>query len=132
MMKRTDESASPIIRSSAAAYLTFVAANGGSEDAIEMRYEDENIWLTQKMMAQLYDVEVHTINEHIKKIFADDELQEAATIRKFRIVQTEGSRQVSRDVLHYNLQMIIAVGFKVNNDRAVQFRKWANLSLIHI
>lgn len=126
MMKRTDESASPIIRSSAAAYLTFVAANGGSEDAIEMRYEDENIWLTQKMMAQLYDVEVHTINEHIKKIFADDELQEAATIRKFRIVQTEGSRQVSRDVLHYNLQMIIAVGFKVNNDRAVQFRKWAN------
>lgn len=125
-MKRTDESASPIIRSSAAAYLTFVAANGGSEDAIEMRYEDENIWLTQKMMAQLYDVEVHTINEHIKKIFADDELQEAATIRKFRIVQTEGSRQVSRDVLHYNLQMIIAVGFKVNNDRAVQFRKWAN------
>lgn len=115
-----------IIHSSAAEYLTFVAANGGSEDAIEMRYEDENIWLTQKMMAQLYDVEVHTINEHIKKIFADDELQEAATIRKFRIVQTEGSRQVSRDVLHYNLQIIIAVGFKVNNDRAVQFRKWAN------
>ena len=109
-----------------AEYLTFVAAAGGSEDAIEMRYEDENIWLTQKMMAQLYDVEVHTINEHIKKVFADDELQEAATIRKFRIVQIEGSRQVSRDVMHYNLQMIIAVGFKVNNDRAVQFRKWAN------
>lgn len=125
-MKRTDESASPIIRSSAAEYLTFVATTGGSEDAVEMRYEGENIWLTQKMMAQLYDVEVHTINEHIKKIFADDELQEATTIRKFRIVQTEGSRQVSRDVMHYNLQMIIAVGFKVNNDRAVQFRKWAN------
>ena len=125
-MKRIDESASPIIRSSAAEYLTFVATTGGSEDAVEMRYEGENIWLTQKMMAQLYDVEVHTINEHIKKIFADDELQEATTIRKFRIVQTEGSRQVSRDVMHYNLQMIIAVGFKVNNDRAVQFRKWAN------
>ncbi len=125
-MKSKDESTSRIIRSSAAEYLTFVAATGGSEDAIEMRYEDENIWLTQKMMAQLYDVEVHTINEHIKKIFLDDELQEAATIRKYRIVQTEGSRQVSRDVLHYNLQMIIAVGFKVNNDRAVQFRKWAN------
>ena len=125
-MKSKDEFTSPIIRSSAAEYLTFVAATGGSEDAIEMRYEDENVWLTQKMMAQLYDVEVHTINEHIKKIFADDELQEAATIRKFRIVQTEGSRQVSRDVLHYNLQIIIAVGFKVNNDRAVQFRKWAN------
>ena len=74
------------------------------------------------MMAQLYDVEVHTINERIKKIFADDELQETATIRKFRIVQTE----VSREVMYYNLQMIIAVGFKVNNDRAVQFRKWAN------
>ena len=78
--------------------------------------------MTQKMMAQLYDVEVHTINERIKKIFADDELQETATIRKFRIVQTE----VSREVMYYNLQMIIAVGFKVNNDRAVQFRKWAN------
>lgn len=124
-MKSKDESTSRIIRSSAAEYLTFVAATGGSEDAIEMRYEDENIWLTQKMMAQLYDVEVHTINEHIKKIFLDDELQEAATIRKYRIVQTEGSRQVSRDVLHYNLQMIIAVGFKVNNDRAVRFRKWS-------
>lgn len=125
-MKSKDKSATPIIRSSAAEYLTFVAATGGSEDAIEMRYEGENIWLTQKMMAQLYDVEVHTINEHIKKIFADDELQETATIRKFRIVQTEGSRQVSREVMHYNLQMIIAVGFKVNNARAVQFRKWAN------
>lgn len=115
-----------LLRSSAAEYLTFVAATGGSEDAIDMRYEDENIWLTQKMMAQLYDVEVHTINEHIKNVFADDELQESATIRKFRIVQIEGSRQVSREVMHYNLQMIIAVGFKVNNDRAVQFRKWAN------
>ena len=125
-MAKKEKVMEPIIRSSAAEYLTFVAATGGSEDAIEMRYEDENIWLTQKMMAQLYDVEVHTINEHIKKIFSDDELQEAATIRKFRIVQTEGSRQVSRDVMHYNLQMIIAVGFKVNNDRAVQFRKWAN------
>ena len=125
-MAKKEKVMEPIIRSSAAAYLTFVAANGGSDDAIEMRYEDENIWLTQKMMAQLYDVEVHTINEHIKKIFADCELQEAATIRKFRIVQTEGNRQVSRDVLHYSLQMIIAVGFKVNNDRAVQFRKWAN------
>lgn len=119
-------SISPVIRSSAAEYLTFVAATGGSADTIEMRYEDENIWLTQKLMAQLYDVEVHTINEHIKKIFADDELQEAATIRKFRIVQIEGSRQVSREIMHYNLQMIVAVGFKVNNGRAVQFRKWAN------
>ena len=86
----------------------------------------ENIWLTQKMMATLYDVEVRTINEHIKKIYPDSELEEDATIRNFRIVQTEGSRQVTRDTKHYNLQMIIAVGFKVNNERAVQFRKWAN------
>lgn len=78
------------------------------------------------MMATLYDVSLPTINEHIKKIFADSELEEAATIRKFRIVQTEGSRQVQRETNHYNLQMIIAVGFKVNNERAVQFRKWAN------
>ena len=114
------------IRSSAAEYLTYVATVGDQQDSIEMRYEDENIWLTQKMMAALYDVGLPTINEHIKKIYADSELEEKATIRKFRIVQTEGSRQVSRETNHYNLQMIIAVGFKVNNDRAVQFRKWAN------
>lgn len=113
------------IRSSAAEYLTFVAATGESDASFEMRYEDESIWLTQKMMAALYDVDVRTINEHIKKIYHDGELTESATIRKFRIVQTEGSRQVSREVIHYNLQLIIAVGFKVNNQRAVQFRKWA-------
>ena len=114
------------IRSSAAEYLTYVASVGDREDSIEMRYEDENIWLTQKMMAALYDVGLPTINEHIKKNYADSELEETATIRNFRIVQTEGSRQVSRETKHYNLQMIIAVGFKVNNERAVQFRKWAN------
>ena len=113
------------IRSSAAEYLTYVASVGEQEDSIEMRYEDENIWLTQKMMAQLYDVSLSTINEHIKKIYGDSELAESATIRKFRIVQTEGSRQVCREIVHYNLQMIIAVGFKVNNDRAVRFRKWS-------
>src|SRR5699024_6792585 len=91
-----------------------------------MRYEDENIWLTQKMMATLYDVDVRTINEHIKKIYSDSELEEDSTIRNFRIVQTEGSRQVTRNTKHYNLQLIIAVGFKVNNERAVQFRKWSN------
>ena len=114
------------IRSSAAEYLTYVASVGEQQDSIEMRYEDENIWLTQKMMATLYDVGLPTINEHIKKIYADSELEESATIRNFRIVQTEGSRQVTRDTKHYNLQMIIAVGFKVNNERAIQFRKWAN------
>lgn len=115
-----------IVRSSTAEYLTFVASTGADEKSIEMRYEDENIWLTQKMMASLYDVDVRTINDHIKKIYSDSELEQSATIRKYRIVQTEGSRQVTREVNHYNLQMIISVGFKVNNERAVQFRKWAN------
>ena len=121
-MKKKNEITS---RSSAAEYLTYVAAAGDDPSSIEMRYENENIWLTQKMMAALYDVDVRTINEHIKKVYADGELVEGATIRKFRIVQTEGTRQVNREVTHYNLQMIIAVGFKVNNQRAVQFRKWA-------
>ena len=112
------------IRSSVVEYLTDVVFVGKQQDSIEMHYE--NIWLTQKMMATLYDVDVRTINEHIKKIYSDSELEEDATIRNFRIVQTEGSRQVTRDTKHYNLQMIIAVGFKVNNERAVQFRKWAN------
>lgn len=123
-MKKKKEDLS--IRSSAAEYLTYVAAVGDQQESMEMRCEDENIWLTQKMMATLYDVDVRTISDHIRKVFDDSELEEAATIRKFRIVQQEGSRQVSREVNHYNLQMIIAVGFKVNNDRAVQFRKWAN------
>ena len=122
MSKKKDEIT---IHSSAAEYLTYVAAVGDSADSMEMRYESENIWLTQKMMAVLYDVDVRTVNEHIKKIYSDGELTEEATIRKFRIVQTEGSRQVNREVIHYNLQMIIAVGFKVNNDRAVRFRKWS-------
>ena len=123
MKKKKDEIT---IRSSAAEYLTYVASVGNEQDSNEMRYEDENISLTQKMMATLYDVDVRTINEHIKKIYFDSELEEDSTIRNFRIVQTEGSRQVTRDTKYYNLQMIIAVGFKVNNERAVQFRKWAN------
>lgn len=122
MSKKKDEIT---IHSSAAEYLTYAAAVGDSVDSMEMRYENENIWLTQKMMAALYDVDVRTVNEHIKKIYLDGELTEKATIRKFRIVQTEGSRQVNREVIHYNLQMIISVGFKVNNDRAVRFRKWS-------
>ena len=113
------------LRSSAAEYLTFVASTGDSDESFEMRYEDENIWLTQKMMAALYDVDIRTINEHIKKIYDDHELSEEATVRNFRIVQAEGGRQVNRELKHYTLQMIIAVGFKVNNPRAVQFRKWA-------
>ncbi|MDE6475513.1 MAG: virulence RhuM family protein [Erysipelotrichaceae bacterium] len=114
------------IRSSVAEYLTYVASIGDQQKSIEIRYEDENIWLTQKMMAVLYDVNVRTINGHIKKIYASFELEEGATIRNFRIVQTEGERKIIRNTKHYNLQMIIAVGFKVNSERAVQFRKWAN------
>lgn len=113
------------ITSSAAEYLTYVAASGDSPESIEMRYEDENIWLTQKMMATLYGVKVNTINDHIERVYADGELSKDSTIRKYRIVQQEGNREVARPVLHYNLQMIIAVGFKVDNDRAVRFRKWA-------
>lgn len=111
------------IRSSAAEYLTYAASVGSRQDNIEMRYEDENIWLTQKMMAALYDVDVRTINYHVKKIFSDSELQENAVIRKFRITAADGK---SYSTNHYSLEMIIAVGFKVNSARAVQFRKWVN------
>lgn len=111
------------VRSSAAEYLTYVASVGDSADSIEMRYEDENIWLTQKMLAALYDVDVRTINYHLKKIFDDAELQEEAVIRIFRITAADGK---SYNTKHYNLNAIIAVGFKVNNQRAVRFRVWAN------
>lgn len=114
------------IRSSAAEYLTYVAAAGDNPESIEVRYENENIWLTQKMLAAVYGVSVSAVNQHIKKIYEDNELEENSTIKNFLIVQKEGKREISRDITHYNLQMIIAVGFKVNNERAVQFRKWAN------
>ena len=126
MAKKSAKSHEITLRSSAAEYLTFVSAIGDQPESVELRYQDENIWLTQRLMAELYGVDVRTISEHIQKIYADHELEEEATIRNFRIVQTEGTRQVSREVKHYSLQMIIAVGFKVNNERAVQFRKWAN------
>ena len=111
------------IRSSAAEYLTYVASTGESNKNIEVRYEDENIWLTQKMLGILFDVEPHTINYHINKIFADSELGEDSVTRKFRITADDGKTYNTK---HYNLQMIIAVGFKVNSERAVQFRKWVN------
>ena len=95
------------IRSSAAEYLTYVASVGDQQDSIEMRYEDENIWLTQKMMAVLYDVDVRTINDHVKKIFSDSELQEDSVIRKFRITTSDGK---SYNTNHYSLEMIIALG----------------------
>ena len=109
-----------LVRSSAAEYLTFVAASGTG--GVEAVYADENVWLTQKMMAQLYDVEVPTINYHLKKVFSDSELQEESVIRNFRITAADGKNYAT---LHYNLAAIIAVGYKVNSERAVQFRKWA-------
>ena len=110
-----------IVRSSAAEYLTFVAATG--DGGFEAVYADENVWLTQKMMGVLYHVETHTINYHLKKIFADSELDEKAVIRKFRITASDGK---TYDTMHYNLKAIIAVGYKVDSARAVQFRKWAS------
>ncbi len=109
--------------SSAAEYLTFVASTCNNPQSVEMRYEDEDIWLTQKMLAVLYDVEVNTINYHIKKIFEDNELDEISVIRNFRITASDGKNYNTK---HYDLQMIIAIGFKVDNFRAVQFRKWVN------
>ena len=114
-----------MIRSSAAEYLTFVASAGNDEKSIEMRYEDENIWLTQKMMAALYDVDVRTINYHLRQIYETGELTKEATIRKIGIVQTEGKRDVERTPLFYNLDAIIAVGYRVNSYQATQFRIWA-------
>ena len=117
LTKKTEVS---LVRSSAAEYLTFVAASG--QGGVEAVYANESIWLTQKMMGTLYDVETQTINYHLKKVFGDSELEEASVIRKFRITAADGK---SYDTQHYSLPAIIAVGYKVNSERAVQFRKWA-------
>lgn len=109
-----------LVRSSAAEYLTFVAASG--QGGVEAVYADESIWVTQKMMGTLYDVETQTINYHLKKVFSDSELEETSVIRKFRITAADGK---TYDTQHYSLPAIIAVGYKVNSERAVQFRKWA-------
>ena len=104
------------IRSGAAEYLSYVASVGDQPLSVELRYEDENIWLTQRLMAELYGVTVPDINQHLKTIYDDRELIREATIKKFLIVQQEGERMVNRQIDHYNLQAIIAVGFKVNNE----------------
>jgi len=122
-IRKFNQNETSIVRSSAAEYLTFVAAGGSSETSLEMRYEDENIWLTQKMMATLYDVSVPAINQHLKRIFSDNELEESAVIKKYLITAADGKNYNTK---HYSLQAIIAVGFKIENERAVQFRKWAN------
>ena len=110
------------VHSSAAEYLTYLAATGEDETSIEIRYEDENIWLTQKMMAELYNVSVPAINQHLKTIFDDKELDEQSVVKKYLITAGDNKKYNTK---HYNLQTIIAVGFKVNNERAVQFRKWS-------
>lgn len=111
------------IRNSTAEFLIFTAE--GTENSIEARYEDETIWLSQKMMAELFDVKSHTITEHLTTIYAQCEIDREATTRKFRVVQTEGNRQVTRNVDFYNLDAIISVGYRVNSLRATQFRQWA-------
>jgi hypothetical protein len=116
--RKKDEVA--IVRSSAAEYLTFVASAG--QGGVEAVFADANVWLTQKMMGQLYDVETPTINYHLKKVFTDSELEKDSVIRNFRITAADGKRYNTQ---HYNLAAIIAVGYKVNSERAVQFRKWA-------
>lgn len=112
-----------VVRNSTAEFLTFELQS--KQDSIEVRYEDETIWLTQKMMSALFDVSVKTINEHLQNIYESGELEKEATFRKIRIVQTEGSRQVEREVDHFNLDAVISVGYRVNSIKATEFRRWA-------
>jgi len=119
-LQKAGKKETSIVCSSAAEYLTFVAATG--KGGVKAVYADENIWLTQKMMGVLYNVETHTINYHLKKVFSDSELEEDSVIRNFRITAADGKNYNTK---HYNLSAIIAVGYKVNSERAVQFRKWA-------
>lgn len=118
-----------LIRNSTAEFLTFELQS--QQGSIEVRYEDETIWLTQKMMSMLFDVSIKTINEHLQNIYASGELEKEATVRKFRIVQIEGTRQVARDVDHYNLDAVISAGYRVNSIKATEFRRWATQVLKH-
>ncbi len=118
-----DEKKDLIIRNSTAEFLTFELQ--AKEDSIDVRYEDENLWLTQKMMGMLFDVEPNTITYHLQEIFKSGELDQEATTRKFRVVQIEGNRTVNRNIDHYNLDAVISVGYRVNSIRATQFRRWA-------
>lgn len=111
------------IRNSTAEFLIFTRQAG--ESTIEVRVEDDTVWLSQKLMSVLFEVSTKTINEHLSNLYAQAEIVKEATVRNFRIVQKEGSREVSREVEFYNLDVIIAVGFRVNSTRAIQFRQWA-------
>ena len=92
---------------------------------VECRFVEDSLWLTQALMAELFQVKVPTINEHLKTFYADGEIQSEATIRKFLIVRQEGARRVSRHIDHYNLDAILAVGYRVRSTRGTQFRRWA-------
>ncbi|WP_026654554.1 hypothetical protein [Butyrivibrio sp. AE3003] len=119
------------ITSSAAEYLTYIASTGDIPESFEMRYEDENIWLTQKMMASLYEVDVRTINAHIQKIYSDDELSKEATIRNFRIVQTEGNRQVQREILKNNSRSTFTIGNFAASTRTVSNSIFSIINLLY-
>ena len=123
MSQNNNKSAVHLIRNSTAEFLIFTGQAG--EQSIEARYEEETVWLSQKLMAELFGVSVPTINEHLKNIYDTGELVREATLRNFRIVQAEGGRNVSRQVDFYNLDAIISVGYRVNSVRATQFRQWA-------
>jgi len=112
-----------LIRNSTAEFLIFTSQSDG--DSIEVRIEDENVWLSQKLISQLFKVVKSNISEHLKSIFDSKELLKEATVRKFRTVQIEGNRKVSRDLEHYSLEAIIALGYRINSERATDFRKWA-------
>jgi hypothetical protein len=111
------------IRNSTVEFLIFTTSNG--QDTIEVKVEDETVWLTQKLIAKLFDINVATVNEHLKNIFKTNELEENSTIRKFLIVQKEGKREVSRNIDHYNLEVIISLGYRINSNKATEFRRWA-------
>ncbi len=120
MTEKKKSSRDLLIRNSTAEFLIFTAQSG--DQSIEVRYEDDTIWLTQKMMAALFDVSIPTINEHLKNIFASGELNQDSVIRKFRITASDGKTYTAK---HYNLDAIISVGYRVNSIRATQFRQWA-------
>lgn len=118
-----DEEKKANIRNSTAEFLIFTGQSG--KNSIEVRVAEESVWLTQKLMGVLFEVSIPTINEHLNNLFNQNEISKPATIRNFRIVQKEGSREVARNIEFYNLDAIIAVGFRVNSLRAIQFRQWA-------
>jgi hypothetical protein len=122
-MKQDKDKGKQLIRNSTAEFLIFTGQAG--EQSIEARYEDETVWLTQQLMAELFQSSKQNISHHIKSIYEEGELQSEATVKKYLTVRQEGKRQVKRDLEYYNLDMIISVGYRVNSVRATQFRQWA-------